>query len=225
MSETYLQLAPEQGGHRFGPFRGGAVYFGTDRGRCQIMLDTSTGLSPCHAILAIAPNGTYTFSVTDRANEAYVIQAGSNQAHRVSGAFNMNPGDTLCLGSTQGPRFTIQRAGGVSAPYSGRAANVPPGHNAPPGYNAPPGQMGRRPGQPGYGQALGQEVHRQVEASLLTKVPIFRVAQEWLYRYKTGSLSNPRNLISLVVVVLGMLITGCVGCAGAIGALISQLGP
>lgn len=206
LSETYLQLAPEQGGHRFGPFRGGAVYFGTDRGKCQIMLDSSMGLAPCHAILAISANGTYTLSVTDRSNVAYVIRGG--QAHQVSTSLAMQVGDSLCLGSLQGPRFTIQRTGSVAAP-PGRA----------------PGQMGRAPGQPGYGQAIGQEVQRQVETQLWTKVPLFRVIQQWMYRYNTGSLSNPRNVMSLVTVLLGLLVTGCVGCFGGIAALISQISP
>ena len=112
----------------------------------------------------------------------------------------------IYLGSLQGPQFTLTSQG------------VHPGQQ-------PPGQQGRRPGQPGYGQAFGQEVQRQFESHLLTKVPAYRVFHEYWYKYKTGVLSQPRNIIALAVIALGFLGTICVGCAGSLVALFTQFLP
>jgi hypothetical protein len=204
MSETFLQMSPDQGGHRFGPFAAGAVYFGTDRNKCQIMLDVTSGLAPCHAVLTISPSGHYTVAPTARNHALYVVKAGSNQGNIAVNPTPMNVGDTLYLGSLQGANFTIEASRGVSSP--------PPG-----------AQPGRRPGQPGYAAAFGQEVQRQVETKMLTKMPLFRLLNEYWYKYKTGVLSQPRNVIGLVVVIVGFLGTGCVGCLGSLFAALSQI--
>ena len=206
MSETYLQLSPQHGGHRFGPFRTGAVYFGTDRSKCQIILDSSSGVGPCHAILTIAPNQTYTLSATSRSHPVFVVPPGSSQAYACLDPVTIQAGSTIYLGSIQGPQFSLIRHGAQP-------------NTSPPGA-APPG---RRPGQPGYGDAIGQEVHRQVESHLLTKVPAFRIFQEYWYKYKTGVLSQPRNIIALVVIALGFVGTGCMGCVSSIIAVFAQI--
>lgn len=205
MKQTFLQLSPEQGGHRFGPFKPGAVYFGTDRSKCQIMLDASSGLAPCHAVLTIAPDGSYTVSPTDRSHALYVVKANSSSALPIMNPVSINPGDALILGSTQGAKFVLEAAGI--------------------GRNPPPGMAGRRPGQPGYADAFGQEVQRRIETNMLTKVPLFRLLNEYWYKYKTGVLSQPRNVIGLVVLLIGFLGTGCVGCFGALFAALSQILP
>jgi len=204
MNATYLQLAVSQGGHRYGPFGAGAVYFGTDRSKCQIMLDTTSGLAPCHAVLTISATGQYSLSVTDRNNVVFVVQPGTQRAHQVIQPITVQSGATIYLGSLQGFQFSIQATAGAPA-------------------HAAPGSAARHPGQPGYGDAIGQEIQRRVETQLFTKVPAFRIFQEYWYKYKTGVLSQPRNVIALVFVGFGFLATLCLGCGTGIVALVSQI--
>ena len=204
MSEIYLQLTPQHGGHRFGPFHTGAVYLGTDRSKCQILLDSSTGLAPCHAVLTISANQTFTLAATSRSHPVFVVPPGDSKAYACLDPVTVQAGSMIYLGSLQGPQFTLVHQG---ARPTGR----------------PPGQHGRAPGQPGYGRAIGQEAQRQVETHLLTKVPAYRVFQEYWYKYKTGVLSQPRNVIGLVVVILGFLGTFCFGCASFIFTIFTQI--
>jgi hypothetical protein len=72
---------------------------------------------------------------------------------------------------------------------------------------------------------MGKEVKRQVETHLWTKIPAFRVFQQFFYQYKTGVLTQPRTLIALAVVAVGFLGTLCVGCLGGIFTLFTQFVP
>jgi len=122
------------------------------------------------------------------------------------GATTLGPNDSFVLGTLSGPKFSIQMQPGA-------------------GHNHSRNAQSRHPSQAGYGNALGQEVQRQVETQLLTKFPMFRIAYEYWYKYKTGVLSQPRNIIALIVLALGFFGTGCIGCMGSIAAMIQQFVP
>ena len=201
-----LKLSEAFGGHRFGPFSSGAVHFGTDRGRCQIVLDASTGLAPCHAVFTIGPGLQFSIAPIDRSCAVYVIRSGTTRANQVMGATALGPNDSFTLGSINGARFFIESQQSTPLGQS-RSSHA------------------RHPSQPGYATAFGQEVQRQMETRLLTKFPMYRVAHEYWYKYKTGVLSQPRNVIALVVMVLGFLGTGCIGCMGTLAALFQQFMP
>ena len=204
MSETYLQLSHQYGGHRFGPFATGSVYMGTDRSKCQILLDSSTGLAPCHAVLTISAGPKFTLSATSRSHPVFVVPPGDSKAYACLDPVTVQAGCTIYLGSLQGPQFSLN-------------------HQSTRAVAQPPGQQGRAPGQPGYGRAIGQEAQRQIETHLLTKVPAYRVFQEYWYKYKTGVLSQPRNVIGLVVLVIGFLATACTGCGASVVAIFAKI--
>lgn len=206
MTAVILKIADEFGGHRFGPFGLGAVHFGTDRSRCQVILDGSTGLAPCHAVFTISQGNVFSVAPIDRSCTLFVIRSGSNRANQVMGATALGPNDSFSLGTLNGPRFSIE-------------VQIQP--------RSFPSQQSqaRHPSQPGYANAFGQEVHRQVETRLLTKFPMYRIVYEFWYKYKTGVLSQPRNVIALVVAALGFLGTGCLGCVGSLAALIRHFVP
>ena len=102
-----LKLSEAFGGHRFGPFSSGAVHFGTDRGRCQIVLDASTGLAPCHAVFTIGPGLQFSIAPIDRSCAVYVIRSGTTRANQVMGATALGPNDSFTLGSISGRVFLL----------------------------------------------------------------------------------------------------------------------
>ena len=201
-----LKLGESFGGHRFGPFGSGAIQFGTDRSRCQVVLDVSTGLSACHAVFTIGQGSTFSVAPIDRQCAVFVIRAGSNRANQVMGATALGANDSFTLGSINGPQFFIESQ-----------QNVPMGQ--------PRHSQARHPNQPGYAHAFGQEIQRQVETRLLTKSPMYRIVYEYWYKYKTGVLSQPRNVIALVVTIFVFLSSGCFGCLGSLAVLFQQFMP
>ena len=163
---------------------------------CQIVLDASTGLAPCHAVFTIGPGLQFSIAPIDRSCAVYVIRSGTTRANQVMGATALGPNDSFTLGSINGARFFIESQQSTPLGQS-RSSHA------------------RHPSQPGYATAFGQEVQRQMETRLLTKFPMYRVAHEYWYKYKTGVLSQPRNVIALVVMVLGFLGTGSASAAWA----------
>ena len=218
MSQTFLTLAPEHGGIKFGPFMGGAIQFGSDRGLCQIALDPSTGAAPCHAVLTDQGNGSYVLAPVQRNYQVFALHKSTGRLSPIMNPTPMGPGDSIVIGSPQGPRFTIERTGaghGQAYAAAGRPPGFPPGAGPRGGFG---GGLPNHRGQP-LGTALGKEAKRQAEVYFLTQIPGYRVAYQWWYRAKTGSLMHPRNIITLIVTLLGFIFVSGAACLSGLAAL------
>ena len=222
---TILQLPPEQGGLRFGPFQG-IVQIGSDPRRCQITLDAGHGIYPLHATLAEAAGGIYHFAPVEMGAKVFVVQAGSPQMWPVQGAVQVKSGDSIIVGTPAGPRFTIL-GGPPGAFASGPVASAGTGAAAGAGMMgalgalfAPRPQVHRR--DQTFGQGIADEFARRGQAKLLTQSP-FRELYMLQRRFATGSLFNPVYIVGMLFTVFGMLTAGSLSCSGLAYSLWRQL--
>ncbi|MDG1478169.1 MAG: FHA domain-containing protein [Myxococcota bacterium] len=190
----FLDLSPEHGGTRFGPFSQGAT-LGSDPARCHITLPAELGIRSVHAWIVPVGSGL-TLQVSEPDAVVYVLSAGRPVPIHSSTA--IGSGDSLLLGGPNGVKFTLQFA----AP--------PPAH--------PTQQKSGRRGPP-TASAMAAEAKRQAEVALMTTKSGAQ-ASHFLHRLQSGAFTNPRYVIGAVIAVGGALFTGC---SGLLALIMSQL--
>jgi hypothetical protein len=201
---TFLQLASEQGGNRFGPFPGGLIVLGTDGRRCQLVMGPMAGILPVHGQISDHGNGTFTVQPADRKAVLFLVQQGQGQMWPLQAAVTARHGDVLVVGTEAGPRFTLQFE---SDARQVRAVQQPGG-----GGLLPASAQRNLARQGGFGGAMQHEVKRQAQSKLMAGP--FRELYTMYYRFKSGSFFQPRYLITAVgglVVLLGGSFASCFG--------------
>jgi hypothetical protein len=225
---SYLVLAPEQGGNRFGPFQGGAIALGSDATRCQITL-ALPGIAPIHATIMDHSDGTFTIAPTQRGLGLLLVQNGQNR--QVDGSVKARAGDIVLVGGHTGAKFTLmfeavsnaqrvkamQGGGGKMGGYQGQPpAQQPQGQGVGQmagGMFAGSSAARRYEREGGFGNAMANEVKRQAMGRAMARLGLAQYAQMF-YRFQSGSLFQPRFIVSAlgtVVVLVGGAIFSCVG--------------
>ena len=205
---TFLQLPPEMGGIRFGPFQDGSIHLGNDNRRCQIVLDASHGVLPMHCTVAINPNGGLTLSPVSRVAQTFLQKAGNPKVWPVQQAVGINPGDTVILGHQAGPRFLVQQENPAPAPGAG----------------PPRGGRGRG-GAAGYAKGMANYAMRRQKAKLIARNPIARQLYQLQHRWKTGALMRPHVILGSVLALVTVVGAAMASCgAGAIAIVQGLLG-
>ena len=192
----FLDLAPEFGGTRFGPFPQGAT-LGSDAARCHITLPAEMGILPIHAWIAPAGAGLVLQAAEGR-GAVFVMAAG--RPVPVRGSHPIGPGDTLVLVDPAGVRFTLQSAAAAHAP--------------------PPPPQGRTAGGrrgPPTASAMAAEAKRQAGVAVMTSKGGSQ-AGHFLHRLQSGAFTNPRYVFGGIVAVVGVLFTGCSGIFAVIAS-------
>lgn len=216
---SFLQLAAEQGGTRFGPFQGGTIQLGTDQQRCQLVLGPMPGIAPVHAMIVDNGNGTFTVQPAQRGLGLFLQQQASGQMWPLDAAVTARSGDVVVIGSQAGPRFTLQHEGMKPGGRAGAVAAAGGGGVA----AAMPGFMGNNPGmrriqqQGGMGNALAKEVQRQTRAKMLAKLGLGEYYSMW-YRYKSGTYFQPRYILAALGSIAVLVGGGLVSCFGLLSA-------
>ena len=149
---TYLQLPPEFGGTRFGPYQGGIVYIGSDPNRCQIVLDAKLGVFAVHCVVSETGPNAYTVSLAQQGLKLFLVQKGERKAWPIESAVQAKSGDQLVLVSETGPRFVLE--------YTPDQPQTTP-------------NQGHRPnGSTDLGSGIANEMARRAQAQLIAKTPI-----------------------------------------------------
>lgn len=196
MPSTYLDLPPEMGGTQFGPFGGGAIQIGTDPQQNQIVLNQQQGIAPVHVQVIDQGEGNYLVAPVQKGYGLFLKRGGNIQP--IGGATTARPGDVIVLGNPQGVRFKIRRdEQASSAPGAGAAGGAAAG--------AAGGGLGGR---------VFNELIRQQKARLMMRNRWFRDISRMMYRWRSGALTNPRVLVSLVGGAVAMLMAGVAACGG-----------
>lgn len=205
---TYLQLPPQMGGTRFGPFPAGIIYIGSDPARCQIVLNAAQGVFAVHCIISDMGNGTYTIGPTQQNLKLFLVKKGEQKAWPVQAAVQANPGDWIVVGSEAGPRFEIQNVG--DSPAASRRAGMGMG-----------GMSGGGGG--GFGGRIANEMSRRAQAKLLAKNPYFRTFYNLQARFKHGGWKSPYFIVGVLGALVGIVGAGGAGCSGIFYAVYQQL--
>lgn len=209
----YLQLPPQLGGTRFGPFTK-RIDIGSDRKLNQIVLDSRQGIFPTHAVAVQTDTAVLTVQPARPQAQVFVIPNGQMQTWPVHGPVLVHPGDVLVFGTPAGPRFQVW---------------VDPKHLK--GRDQILTEAKSKGGEAGAMHALGAavdsifgapkqggirgELQRRAQAELLTKGPGRGIYQLWT-RARSGVLTSPRTIVALAIALFGLVTTGGLSCSGVI---------
>jgi len=114
LSETYLLLAPEFGGTKFGPFSGMEIRLGSDPSRNDVVLPEALGVLPEHVRVLSQGNDSFIVAPTERTAGVYVWRAGQRAKQiltpmAVTGGADTFTADAFSLVTADGPKFYIVR--------------------------------------------------------------------------------------------------------------------
>jgi hypothetical protein len=104
--QTFLQLTPEFGGTRFGPFPGPEIRLGSDPSKNDITLPEALGVLPEHVKILIQSDGSYIVAPTERTAAVHVFRGGQRPRH-IATATALAAGDSFALVTADGPRFVV----------------------------------------------------------------------------------------------------------------------
>ena len=218
----FLQLPPELGGVRFGPFPGN-VTIGSDPKRAQIVLDPSMGIFPAHAAIGKLADGTLSLAPCTREAKVFLMPHGQPHVWPITGPVVVNLGDQIIVGTPSGPRFQLLSDQPLAAaPTAGQILAT-----------------AQRSGELGFLQSMGSaldgilrptgggisgEIQRQLTSRALAHNPWLRDGYTLWTRFRHGQLFSPYILVGLMFAVISMLGAGSFSCSGVMWALWSALG-
>lgn len=193
--ETYLELAPEFGGTRFGPFLGPEVRLGSDPATNDIVLPEAMGVLPQHAKILFQGEDNLVLAPVERAAGVYLFRGGRGVAKPVNApvaiAASTDPSraDAFALVTSEGPKFSV-----LSVEIQKTEAKKKPSQTA----------------QRLSGKSIFAEIKRQGFSSVLT-TSVGQTANRALTFIKSGAIFRPRNLIGLAALASGWVALGGVG--------------
>jgi hypothetical protein len=211
--QVFLQLTPEFGGTKFGPFQGAEIRLGSEPGRNDIVLPEGLGVAPEHARLVKQQDESFILSPVERTAQIFLYRVDGRPAKAVQSPIAVVMGDGFSLVTAEGPRFVIvleaeKRAAGGADDGGG-------------------GALGKAKNKiPGAG-SLMEEIKRQgLARALATGAGQFAI-NAWTF-IKSGSFLQPRYIITFLMIAAGWVFGGGAACtaAGAMwqaGAANSQL--
>ncbi len=194
-SVTFLQLAPEFGGTKYGPFRGAEIRLGSDPASNDITLPQDIGVLPQHVKILQQSESSFIVAPVDRTATVFIWRQGKNKPKQITTPMAVTVGDGFSLVSPEGYRFIILtenlKKEGVSA-SSGFAERA----------------MRRMPTSRG----LLEEVKRRGFAKVFTT----RLGNSAMYAYRfiiTGQIFSPMYIVAGIMMVSGWLLAGGATCS------------
>jgi hypothetical protein len=193
---VYLRLAPEFGGHRYGPFEGLEVRLGHDRDRCDIVIPEGFGVLSEHVKVVRQDAANLVLTPSDRTAATFLWKAGERRPSPLHTPTAVRPGDAFSLVTPEGPRFTVE------------LDELPPELKAKREEEASRKGTGRRRLS---AESMKAEVKRQAWTTILTTGPA-QLAQRAVTFVKSGAIFQPRNIIMGIMIVGGWVVAGGTSC-------------
>jgi len=205
LTETFLELAPEFGGTRFGPFKAMEVRLGSDPGSNDIVLPENLGVLPNHVKLLAQGDGSFIVAPVERTAGVFSYRGGGSAKQvtspiAIQGGSDTFTADSFALVTPEGPRFYVLL---VQARVEGKKKE---------------NDFDRAKKRLSRGSLLN-EIKRQGLVMFLTTRGGAEL-QRWGTFIKTGAILRPRYLIGGVAVMAGWLFAGGLGlvaCQAAVG--------
>lgn len=220
----YLQLPPELGGVRFGPFTASCT-LGSDPKRAQIVLDPSMGVFPVHATVALAGEGLFTVAPAGKDCKLFLLPAGQPHTWPVTGPVQAKAGDLVILGTPGGPRFVLLPDLPVGqAPTASQIVQTARSTGGEKGLVDSVSMMLDKVTRPAAGSGIAGEINRQIVArSLARPGPMRSVYVVWT-KLRSGTLFSPYVIVAIGFALIGLIGTGSVSCTGVLYVVMDVLG-
>lgn len=192
---TYLRLAPEFGGARFGPFEGLEVRLGSNNERCHIVLAEALGVLPEHAKLLRQRDNSLILTPAERTATIFLWKPGERRPTQVYTPTAVRPGDAFSLVTADGPRFIIEL------------------DELPPEIKEKREQERKvRTGRRRLSAAtMAAEAKRQAWTNILVLGPAQMASRAWVF-IKSGAIYQPRNIFLAAAIIGGYVFGGFAFC-------------
>lgn len=194
--ETYLQLAPEFGSTKFGPFLGVEIRLGSDATMNDITLPEAYGIAPEHIKILIQPDGSYILAPTQRSASVYAFR-GQGRPKQITAPMAVAPGDSFALATPEGPRFFILR----ELPKNAGKAEMPQ-------------DSIDRARKRLTGRAILEEIKR-VGLSKVFMTGVGNLAMRAWTFFKSGSFLQPRYIVMMMAIATGWIMACGAGGSAA----------
>ena len=195
-SLTFLQLSPEFGGTKFGPFEGVEIRLGSDPQRNDITLPEALGVSPEHLKILRQQDDSYIVSPIDRTATVYIWRASGGKPKQITTPVAVISGDAFSLVTEEGPRFFLLTE-------LSKKANLEDENLQGPGLKMPQGPRA---------QGIINEIKRRGLAKALTSGVGNQAMRTWTF-VKTGQLFSPMYIVAGMTMLSGYLFAGGTTCA------------
>ncbi len=223
---TFLQLPPELGGLRFGPFDQW-IQIGSDPKRNQIVLDPAHGVFPAHCAIGVQPDGRYSVTPVTPECKVFIMPAGQQQVWPVTSPVQANHGDMVIFGTPNGPRFHILREGPQGqAPTAQQIVQTARQTGGERGFVQGVTGLASSLTRPANDKAGGiaREIQRRSQASMLASNGPARMLYVLMTRFRQGQLFSPYMIVGMGIAVIGTLGTGTFTCSGLFYTIWTTLG-
>lgn len=193
---TYLRLAPEFGGTRFGPFEGLEMRLGSNPERCHIVLAEALGVLPEHAKVIRQRDNSLIVAPAERTASIFLWKPNERRPTQIQTPTAVRPGDAFSLVTQDGPKFIIELDVLPPEVIEKREAEKRV-------------RTGRRRLS---AESLAAEGKRQVWWRVLTLGPAQMASRAWVF-IKSGAIYNPRNIFLGVAIIGGYIFGGWAMCS------------
>jgi hypothetical protein len=199
-SQTFLQLAPEFGGTKFGPFDQVEIRLGSDPGNSDITLPEALGVAPQHLKLLKQQDDSYILAPVERTAAVYHFRAGSPRPKQVLAPTAIASGDGFALVTPEGPRFAVLVE--KNAAQIAKSVAESQGPKFPLNFN--PNNRWTR--------GLWNEVKRRGFAAVFT-TRLGNLFMRMSMMVRSGAIFSPVYVVSGILLMSGWLFTGGSSCS------------
>jgi hypothetical protein len=197
MKDTFLELSPEHGGLRFGPFKGLEIRLGSlPDPQNDITLPEELGILPEHVKIISQGDGSFVVAPVERSASVFIWRSGGNPKQIVTpvaiqSADDVFSADAFSVGSVEGPKFFVLQ---IQKAKPKAAENDP--------FKKAKGRLSSK--------SMIAEIKRQgMTGFVTTKGGAW--FQYWWTFIRTGTIFQPRYIIMGFLILSGYLATGGMG--------------
>lgn len=190
---TFLQLSPEFGGTKFGPFPGLEIRLGSDPHNSDIVLPEALGVSPQHVRVIRQNDGSFIVAPTERTATVFLWRAGGRAPKQITTPTAVAAGDGFSLVTQEGPRFYILLEQPSKAASQDAVAPT-------------------KDDKPGVGEGIFAEMKRIGLAKVFTTRLGSMFQTGWMM-VKSGAIFSPRYIVMGMMMIVPMMMAGGAGCA------------
>ncbi len=201
-SQTFLQLAPEFGGTKFGPFDQVEIRLGSDPSNSDITLPEALGVAPQHVKLLKQQDDSYILAPVDRTAAVYQYRGGSGRPKQVLAPTAIMSGDGFSMVTPEGPRFTVLVEKDPRAVSKAIAESEGPKLGLPKGF-----QANNR-----FTRGLWNEVKRRGFAAVFT-TRLGNMFMRASMMVRSGAIFSPVYVVSGILMLSGWLFVGGSSCS------------